>query len=84
MNEQISVVSEQSYVVLRARIGISLRTDESGDGGATLEQIAAIEQLMFDALSASGLRLDLLQVGPALDRRWATRGIANFVTASLS
>lgn len=79
--DENEAVNEQSYLVLRARIGINLCTDHHGDGGATLEQIAAIEQVMFDALTASGLRLDVLQVGPALDRRWATRGIANYVAA---
>jgi hypothetical protein len=37
--------------------------------------------VLFDALSATGLRLENLQVAPSVDRRWATRGVPNFVRA---
>jgi hypothetical protein len=75
----MSLNSEQSYTVLRARIGINLHTDDSGRGGATLEQIAAIERVLFDALTGTGLRVELLQVAPSADQRWVTRGLPNFV-----
>jgi hypothetical protein len=70
---------EQSYAALRARIGVNLRTHASGEGGATLEQIASIERMIFDALTAPGLQLDNLQLAPAVDRPWATRCVPNFV-----